>query len=114
MQTRLATTRVLSRLRRGQSKLSRSNYNRATNNCNLPTSNLARSVTLSSQVWPVATNRSPATEPSNQLRRVFRPRHRLKLDRHDDFSVVIFWTIYTSTDRPRPHSVCRKIAGIEC
>jgi hypothetical protein len=31
----------------------------------------------------------------------------LNLDRHDGFSIVVFWTIYTSTDRPRVHSVRR-------
>jgi hypothetical protein len=31
-----------------------------------------------------------------------------QFDRRDDFSVVIFWTIYTSTDRPCFHSVWRK------
>jgi hypothetical protein len=44
---------------------------------------------------------------SQQLRRIFGPENGLKLDRRYDVSVVVFWTIYTGTDRPCLHSVRR-------
>jgi hypothetical protein len=51
--------------------------------------------------------KSTSTEAS-KLRRILRSRNGFKLDWHADLSVIIFWTICTSTDWPRFHPVCRK------
>jgi hypothetical protein len=52
--------------------------------------------------------RSPTDKRGhNSLRLILWLQHRFKLDRHDDPSVAIVWTIYTRTDRPRLHAIRR-------